>query len=266
MNFKSFLDRYNGKYNVGNTTENKGECVGLVSVFIDSLNLPHVWGNASDLFANADEKFFEKILNTPDAIPQAGDIIVWNSKFNGTVGHTGIATGTASLDTFECFEQNDPLKSNCHLKTYKYTYVTGWLRPKILASPDNTIQTRADAFVAVASELNKPVDKDIVLADIRHFKELEDKLRQSNTALDEANSKLIQIQLDANVSQNKVDELVKENTSLQVSLQALTDATKIQAEELMKLQVKVSELQAIQPVSKTSVSDLIKEIFSRFKR
>jgi hypothetical protein len=146
MTFENFLGTYNGKANVGNTTENKGQCVGLVAVWIESLNLPHVWGDAFDMFVNADEKFFEKILNTPEALPKAGDIIIWSKKFNGTVGHTGLCTGTANLDTFECFEQNDPIGSNCHLKTYNYNFVYGWLRPITADASQQALidQLRAD--------------------------------------------------------------------------------------------------------------------------
>ncbi len=145
MTFKQFLDTYNGQSGVGNTNENKGQCVGLVAVYIDSLTLPHIWGDAKDLFANADEKFFDKVLNTLEAIPQQGDIIVWSSAFNGTVGHTGIATGTADLKTFEVFEQNDPLGSNSHLKTYpNYKFVIGWLKPKITNQQAELDKCRVD--------------------------------------------------------------------------------------------------------------------------
>lgn len=142
------FDKYNGKSNVGNTTENKGQCVGLVACYIDDLGLPHVWGDAKDLFANADEKFFEKILNTPDAIPQEGDIIVWPGKFNNGAGHTGIAMSGCTLDILKCFEQNDPIGSPCQEKDYfgnSYLIVTGWLRP-IIASTNQTLidQLRAD--------------------------------------------------------------------------------------------------------------------------
>ena len=131
LSFQDFLKKYNGQSNVGNTPENKGECVGLVSVWIENLGLPHIWGHAKDLYKNADPKSFEKIPNTPTAVPQKGDIIVWSEKYNGTFGHTGIVTGTGNVNNFEAFEQNDPLGSNCHLKMYSYFAVVGWLRPKV---------------------------------------------------------------------------------------------------------------------------------------
>jgi hypothetical protein len=129
MTFTEFKNQYNGQSNVGNTAANRGQCVGLVSLWMDNFKIAHVWGDAKDLYANASDKDFAKIPNDPTAIPQQGDIIVWSSAFNGGVGHTGIASGKADVNTFECFEQNDPIGSSPHLKTYNYAYVTGWLRP-----------------------------------------------------------------------------------------------------------------------------------------
>jgi len=130
LTFQEFLNKYNGQIKIGNTLENKGECVGLVSVWQDNLGIPHEYGNAMDFLNNADKKYFDIISNTPTAIPVKGDIIVWSKKYNNTFGHVGIATGTGNLNTFEAFIQNDPLNSNCHLKTYNYINVLGWLRFK----------------------------------------------------------------------------------------------------------------------------------------
>lgn len=130
MTYQEFFNLYNGKSNVGNTTENKGECVGLSAVWIDALGLPHVWGHAKDLFANADEKFFDKILNTPDAVAQIGDIAVFGISY-GKFGHTGVVHKPIDINTLEIFSQNDPLGSNCHLVKYTYKHIIGWLRPKV---------------------------------------------------------------------------------------------------------------------------------------
>ena len=130
MSYEDFYNKYKGQKDVGNTVANKGECVGLSSLWMDNFEITHVYGHAKDLYANAKTTDFAKIPNTPDAIVQKGDIVVWGAGYNGTYGHTGVATGKADVNTFECFEQNDPLGSTPHLKTYNYAYVIGWLRPK----------------------------------------------------------------------------------------------------------------------------------------
>ncbi len=130
--FNNLFTQYNGQPNVGDTPGNKGQCVGLIEVWTDYLGLPHTWGDADQLFANADPFYFDKIVNTPTAIPTTGDIIVWTSEFNGGVGHTGVATGKNTNAGFvEVFEQNDPLGSPCHIKLYNYAYIQGWIRPKL---------------------------------------------------------------------------------------------------------------------------------------
>jgi surface antigen len=143
MTLQEFIEKYNGVGNVGNTQENTGQCTGLVSVWTDNLKLPHVWGNAADLLVNAGEAY-EVIKNTPDAIPEPGDCIVWTKGFNQTFGHTAIVV-KGNVKTFEVFEQNNPLGGSCRLHTYPdYSYVDGWFRKRAIiaqeiAQTDQTI-------------------------------------------------------------------------------------------------------------------------------
>ncbi|MEM3335422.1 MAG: CHAP domain-containing protein, partial [Thermoplasmata archaeon] len=106
----------------------------------DELGLPRLFPHlyAYQIYTvDTDEKkkYFDKIANTSDAYPQAGDIVVWSKSYNGTAGHTAVATGLhqtqgKSSDWFEAFSQNDPTGSPCILKKYSYNNVLGWLRPK----------------------------------------------------------------------------------------------------------------------------------------
>ena len=158
MTFDEFLGQYNGKTKVGNTTANKGQCVGLASVWIDVLGGPHVWGDAKDMYQNADANFFEKIPNSLTGVPQKGDIIIWNGTFNRGPGHVAIATGKGDTKTFEVFEQNNPLGSNCHLRTFaNYNYVTGWFRPRNAVVEDTLPVEKSDfeSLVAKSSEYDK---------------------------------------------------------------------------------------------------------------
>jgi len=133
MTFQEFLNRYNGQMNVGNTPENKGQCVGLIQVWLANLLLPHVWGHAKDLLANADKNVYEVIYNTPIGVPKQGDTICWNSNMGAGFGHTAIVV-KADVNTFEVFEQNNPIGSNCHLRTFlNYNNVQGWMRKKEVA-------------------------------------------------------------------------------------------------------------------------------------
>jgi CHAP domain. len=132
---KDFINKWINKGGVGNTPENKGQCVGLVCVWVDELGLDHIWGNAKDLWKNYNPNQFDFVLNTADAYPLAGDIVVWNENMGGGYGHTAIATGVhqtegKATDWFEAFSQNDPVGSFCILKKYSYNNVIGFIRPK----------------------------------------------------------------------------------------------------------------------------------------
>ncbi|MEK6829961.1 MAG: hypothetical protein AABY15_07635 [Nanoarchaeota archaeon] len=159
MTLRDFYNKYKGQKNVGNTPENRGECVGLASLWMDVFNIPHVYGHAQDLYKNAKDADFAKIPNTPDAIIQDGDIPVWGHGFNGTFGHTGIAYGNHDVNNFDCFEQNDPLGSTSHIKRYNYAYVIGWLRPKNLPQSQDTV-SKEKYDIDIASRDNQIKERD----------------------------------------------------------------------------------------------------------
>lgn len=55
--------------------------------------------------------------------------MVWNGNVGGGWGHTGVVTA-ANVNTFDCYQQNDPYNSGMHVKTYNYNNVIGWGIPK----------------------------------------------------------------------------------------------------------------------------------------
>jgi hypothetical protein len=184
MDFQSFLNRYNGQRNVGNTLENTGECVGLVMVWVKSLGLPHIWGHAKDLLTNADKSHYTVIMNSSTNVPQRGDIVVWGKSFNGTFGHTAIATGSGDAKSFEVFEQNNPIGSNSRLHRHTYSHVLGWLRPKVRDTSDtdyykgldltnkDSMRVAVDAWERVTSgQLVEKTRLEVALAEIERLKQ-----------------------------------------------------------------------------------------------
>ncbi len=138
--FKDFLALYKDKFVERVDATNKNQCFDLVVAWCEWLGFPKLFPHlyAYQIYTvDTDDKnkYFTKIENSSTAYPQAGDIVVWSKSYNGTAGHTAVATGNhktegKSTDWFEAFSQNDPIGSPCVLKTYKYTNVLGWLRPK----------------------------------------------------------------------------------------------------------------------------------------
>jgi len=129
-----------------------------LSIFSGLLNAFQIW-TPSTAVAKANFNF---IPNGPTNIPSKGSIVVWSKAYNGTAGHTGVATGKGDANTFECFEQNDPTGTVSHLKTYNYNAVLGWLEFKVTNSPppmDNEAKMRLRAKYSVDSILVELRDK-----------------------------------------------------------------------------------------------------------
>ena len=135
LSLSAFIAKYTGMKNVGDTPENIGECVGLIEVYNDEcFRYPHIWGNAKDLLADADPKFFDVEYNditNLTQVPPVGAIMVWDGTWGGGKGHTGIlVTAIPNSTVFTSFEQNNPAghapEINMHVN---YVGVLGWLIP-----------------------------------------------------------------------------------------------------------------------------------------
>lgn len=76
---------------------------------------------------------YTKIANTPDGVPQQGDIVIWGTAV-GPYGHIAVFH-TGDANSFVSFDQNWPVNSLCHLQNHNYKGVLGWLRPKPVVVP-----------------------------------------------------------------------------------------------------------------------------------
>jgi hypothetical protein len=141
MTYTDFLAQNNGKPVEVVDPTNLDQCFDLAVAWCMAMGLPssifngclyakQIWTPSTTLAVQK----FNYIDNTPTNVPQQGDIIVWSgyyqSWWGGGAGHTGIATGNGDVNTFECFEQNDPTGTYSHLRWYNYNCVLGWLRLK----------------------------------------------------------------------------------------------------------------------------------------
>lgn len=131
-----FISNTNGQFLEVSSKDALYQCMDLAYVWAFVLGFPkatiqhqfayQVFANASDLT----RQYFDIITNTPEAIPQDGDLVVWGDKY-GPAGHIAVALGGGSLTSFKCFEQNNPIGTNAHIQSRGYDNVLGWLRPKI---------------------------------------------------------------------------------------------------------------------------------------
>lgn len=146
-----------------NVPENqkRGQCFDVSAKFTDMLGIPHYPGNPTPFpYQNASEiytrpnsvssQYFNFIPNTPEFVPQKGDICV----FSGIPGHVSVATGKGDLNTFESFDQNFPTGSVCKLVTHNYNNLLGVLRLKVT---QNTMDRRPYWFDLINKVVwNKP--------------------------------------------------------------------------------------------------------------
>ncbi len=137
MDFDAFVKAY-----IGRSIDYDGvsgvQCVDLAKVYMNKVFglKPGAWGNAKDYYENfnnisALKNNFTRIANTPDFVPQKGDICVWgrNVSSSHNYGHIAIATGEGNTKELYTYDQNWNGKA---MKKVKHNYIAflGVLRPK----------------------------------------------------------------------------------------------------------------------------------------
>ena len=118
----------------------QGQCVQFIRYCLANYYGTPQWGTnigAADFWINFDitknmGEYWERITNTPDFIPDEGDICIWNKNKGGGYGHIAIVFGpNQSLRWLTCIEQNwKPLKVT--VVQHSYNDVLGFLRKKEL--------------------------------------------------------------------------------------------------------------------------------------
>lgn len=249
LSFTDFVGQFTGKAAVGDTPENTGQCVGLVERWIDSLALPHVWGNAIDLLNNANKNAFTVVQNTPTNAPSEGDIVVLGSPYGPGVdsdnravyfGHTGIATAKCTADILELFEQNDPIGSFPHLNIYNYSSVLGWLHPLVLGNTGNS--AAATTLQQVEDQLKQQVDAtSSCLTQLKSATEQNVALQAQNTDFTKQVTDL-QTQLKQ-ANSNYVDEQNR-NISLNDALKTVASENQDKGSQLLDAQHRTGSLQS----------------------
>lgn len=140
MDYNKFVSKWNGKpldYDHAFSTQ----CTDVMRAFVNEvykLN-PYIaiptTGSAKNIFYNfKDNKYFKKVLNTPNGIPKQGDILffktsTWFPFLFGRDGHVCLVD-KADLYNLQVFQQNYPTGRLCGFGKFKYKDVIGWLVKK----------------------------------------------------------------------------------------------------------------------------------------
>ncbi len=141
MYIKDFFSKYNGKA-IDRDGAYGAQCMDLYNQYqqeVINVN-PRGAKYAKDVWDTYDKNVFTKIVNTPEFVPQLGDVAVWIANpSNSELGHISICTGKGDTNTFESFDQNWDKKQYCRYVTHNYYGgFAGVLRPKSMQT--NTIK------------------------------------------------------------------------------------------------------------------------------
>jgi hypothetical protein len=159
MSPQQFLNKYQGQsllWAPAPARESlRGQCVQAICFYVWENAKPVLWMDAAQWwYSSALPEHYERIANTPTAVPQAGDIIVWDRNLpnSGGAGHIAVCLQPLpGSGTFISVDQNWSGKT-VHAVTHNYQYVIGWLRIKG-ASPAPTAQPqRGDKPMTPAEE------------------------------------------------------------------------------------------------------------------
>src|SRR3990167_6804339 len=128
MVIQEFFDKWNSK-GIDFDSFYGFQCMDLAHQFAVDVNKQDIPSApaAKDVW-NKNCSGYDKIKNTPEGVPQKGDIVIWGTEI-GQYGHIAVFDHGDS-NSFTSFDQNWPVGSLCHYQNHSYKGVLGWLRLK----------------------------------------------------------------------------------------------------------------------------------------
>ena len=134
-----------------------GQCVDLYRFYVrDVLGFEQSVpvGGAADIWHTAQEKYYNFIKNTALAVPQKGDIVIWNRNVGGGFGHVAIFI-KGDVNSFTSLDQNWPTLNKVTKTWHNYNNVIGWLRPKGKNMSNDFMQTSIKDFERIRGSSEK---------------------------------------------------------------------------------------------------------------
>jgi hypothetical protein len=137
MTLQDFIYAYNGKH-LDYDGEFGCQCVDEARYYFAEVcglkDQPAGVVGARDFFLQYEKdpvlkKYFDKIPNTPEFVPDPGDIVIWDKTPGNIYGHIAIFI-SGDVRAFNSFDQNLPAKAPCGIVHHTYSNVLGFLRPR----------------------------------------------------------------------------------------------------------------------------------------
>ena len=291
MNLQQFISKWDGKYlEVAGSADAANQCTDAVNGYLrDVLSLPIVeWTNAVDF----PEKITgcEFIENTPDGVPNPGDVVVFKKygTYYGKKGHIGIIT-EATTSLMRIFEQIYPTGSACKIGVHNYLGCRGWLRKKSMTDDEITIKkslfeelvgkaTVRDQYVALG--YGSPAEVKQLVSDLRSSIDdkqaaIDSEKNRAETARTAFNDLIalcaVTLGTQQELNQIKVrleaikedldgyDDLQKNYASLQISSGNAENELKTEIAQMNAL------LQQKEVLANVTVADLLRELVRRLQ-
>lgn len=224
MNLHEFIEKYVGK-KVDWDGAYGGQCVDLFRQYVhDVLELSQPKGvvGAADFWSNYESdpilnQNFEKIPNTPDFIPEAGDVVLWTRRAGDGYGHVAIYI-EGDINQFTSLDQNWPTLSKVTRTIHNYNNVYGVLRPKkhtesngepiVITDQTRIPQIENKEVQAIRSELN---DLRQSVKSLREMAETDaETIAAQEISLSEASEKVLNLIKDLKTANERIKELETE--------------------------------------------------------
>lgn len=232
MTLQQFKDKYLGKqvefHSFGAGAWN--QCVDLVNAYINEVLDNHtkdyteiIGTNAKDFNTKYDPEDFDWIANTPQGVPQQGDIIVWNGRVGGGAGHVAIFL-EGDVKSFKSLDQNWSQKERVTLETHNYTNVSGWLRPRNFQQTDlqgELDKTREERdrnwsfFAGLCDIMRTEHNFDVAKEELKKLITYQDKVLEKDKQLEDANKKINSLEDDLRRLKTESETILAENVKLE---------------------------------------------------
>jgi len=103
-----------------------GQCVDLVDLWGLTIGAPLPAVPSAKDFAGMSIAGYTWVQNTPEGVPDPGDVVVFNTRIGGPHGHTSVFV-QGDTNSFVSFDQNFPTEgAPCARVTHNYDAVEGW--------------------------------------------------------------------------------------------------------------------------------------------
>lgn len=198
---------------------------------------------AYQVFTDFSEKdTFDKIANTPDGVPQKGDIVLFNKTPSNPYGHVCIFI-EGDAKKFQSFDANYPTGSLPHVQTHTYGYCLGWLRPKA-TSPDlqsiiNDLRTDRDNYwnwiTKLCEALGVSHNLEVALIEIKKLSAVEDALIVSEAKVKEQKTKIEELE-------ERIKTLQTSNTEMKAQTEKLKNQVSDKEKELLEQGINITQL------------------------